>query len=433
MFGPRHQMLKLANRAGKSRDCRARSFGRSRRRFCTSSSFTPLSHMEESLHHGADTRFSKHLKILDPKSDVKSMDTYRVIDEHGQLLDEDYDLQVSQDRLLEMYRTRVRLNTVDDIYYDSQRQGRISFYMTNTGEEGCAVGSAEPLSQEDVIYTQYREAGVLLWRGFTLQEMADQCFSNVDDLGKGRQMPIHYGSKKLNVQTLSSPLSTQICQAAGAAYALKREKKEAVSVCYFGDGAASEGDLHAGMNFAATLNCPTIFFCRNNQFAISTHVNDQYSKNADGIVGRAAGYGMLGVRVDGNDLIAVNEVTRAAREMVVKEKRPILIEAMTYRAGHHSTSDDASRYRDESEHYEKVDNPIIRCRLFLEKNGWWDAEKEKDLREETRKEVLRTFRIAEQKLKPPVEDLFNDVYDELTPELKKQRDDLQKHLAKHPE
>lgn len=134
--------------------------------------------------------------------------------------------------------------------------------MTNYGEEAAHIGSAAALNNSDIVYAQYREAGVLMWRGYKLQEFVDQCYGNKDDLGKGKQMPVHYGSKKLNFITISSPLSTQMPQAVGSAYAVKGKNR--VVICYYGDGAASEGDAHAAFNFAATLECPIILFCRNN-------------------------------------------------------------------------------------------------------------------------------------------------------------------------
>jgi 2-oxoisovalerate dehydrogenase E1 component alpha subunit len=137
------------------------------------------------------------------------------------------------------------------------------------------------------VFAQYREAGLLMWRGFTLEQFANQCFSNDADLGKGRQMPVHYGSRALHYQTISSPLGTQIPQAVGAAYHKKLQKKPNVAVCFFGDGAASTTDFHSGLNFAATLKAPVIFFCRNNGYAISTPVRDQYA--GDGIISRAPG------------------------------------------------------------------------------------------------------------------------------------------------
>ena len=156
-------------------------------------------------------------------------------------------------------------------------------------------------------------------------------------------MPVHYGSKDLHFQTISSPLTTQLPQASGSGYAFRLDGEDRVAMCYFGDGAASEGDFHAALNFAATLKSQTIFFCRNNGYAISTPVSDQYK--GDGIVSRGPGYGIHSIRIDGNDLFAVYQATKEARELCVSKQVPVLIEAMTYRVGHHSTSDDSTRYR----------------------------------------------------------------------------------------
>ena len=233
---------------------------------------------------------------------------------------------------------------MDRILYDAQRQGRISFYMTNYGEEAAQIGSISALRPDDLVFAQYREAGVILYRGYSIQNCCDQCCGNHDDLAKGRQMPVHYGSRDLNYVTISSPLTTQLPQAVGSAYAFKRAREDRVVIVYFGEGAASEGDAHAAFNFAATLRCPVIFFCRNNGFAISvslylgfdidsklfqTPTEDQYS--GDGIASRAPGYGMMTIRVDGNDLMAVFNATAKAREIALAENRPVMIEAMTYR------------------------------------------------------------------------------------------------------
>jgi 2-oxoisovalerate dehydrogenase E1 component alpha subunit len=167
---------------------------------------------------------------------------------------------VDKELAVHMYKSMVTLNLMDQILYEAQRQGRISFYMTNYGEEATHMGSAAALDPSDTIFGQYREAGVLLFRGFTIDEFMNQCYSNELDYGKGRQMPVHYGSAKLNFHTISSPLGTQIPQAAGAAYALKRQGGKNVVICYFGEGAASEGDFHGALNIAATTECPVIFF-----------------------------------------------------------------------------------------------------------------------------------------------------------------------------
>lgn len=342
--------------------------------------------------------------------------------------------EIAAEEAREMYRVMVRLQEFDTVFYNAQRQGRISFYMQNTGEEAIHVGSASALTEDDVIFAQYREAGVLMWRGFDVQQMANQCFSNGEDAAtKGRQMPVHYGSQEHNFHTISSPLATQVPQAVGAAYALKQQRKEAVAVCYFGEGAASEGDVHAGFNIAATRDAPVIFFCRNNGFAISTGVRDQY--RGDGIVSRAAGYGIAAIRVDGNDLLAVRAATQQARRIAIEESRPVLIEAMSYRVGHHSTSDDSSRYRPvaDVEAWKEHDNPVGRFRAFMEHQGWWDETDEGETRSKERQNVLAALDKAENTPGPKLETLFEDVYHDIPEHLQRQRNELHEHIAKYPE
>ncbi|KAI9499258.1 thiamine diphosphate-binding protein [Zychaea mexicana] len=326
----------------------------------------------------------------------------------------------------------VQLHVIDGILYEAQRQGRISFYMTHYGEEAM-IGSAAALHEDDVVFGQYREAFMLLYRGFSLDEMMNQCFSNDMDYGKGRQMPIHYGSNKLNFQTISSPLGTQIPQATGAAYALKLSNSRACTICFFGEGAASEGDFHAGLNMAATLNCPVIFMCRNNGYAISTPSSEQY--RGDGIASRGIGYGIDTIRVDGNDIWAVYNATKAAREIAVEENKPVMIEAMTYRIGHHSTSDDSTKYRDRKEVEERAqfDNPVTRLRRYLEHKQWWSQEEEDQWRKEVRSSLMKSFTAAEKRKKPALENLFTDVYDEVPPNLVAQQQELQELIKKYPE
>ncbi|RHZ79465.1 hypothetical protein Glove_145g20 [Diversispora epigaea] len=362
---------------------------------------------------------------------VNPIPTYRVMDRQGKVLDPAQEPQVSKEFALKIYKDMITLNILDLILYEAQRQGRISFYMTNYGEEAY-IGSSAGLDSQDVIFGQYREAGVLLYRGFTIDEFMNQCYSNEKDYGKGRQMPVHYGSKKLNFQTISSPLATQIPQASGAAYALKRAGNKNCVMCYFGEGAASEGDFHAALNLAATMQCPVIFFCRNNGFAISTPAFEQYK--GDGVASRGIGYGINSIRVDGNDVWAVYNVTKAARQLAVEENRPVLIEAMTYRISHHSTSDDSSAYRskEEVENWMRFDNPIVRLRRWLENKNWWNEQEDKSYRTFIRKEILKSFSKAEKLQKPSITDLFNDVYDRPTPNIIIQREKLKKLIEKYP-
>ncbi|KAI1369984.1 dehydrogenase E1 component [Xylaria arbuscula] len=383
--------------------------------------------------------FTSDLKFALP-SDHPTLPTYRVVDQDGNIVDQSFKQDLSNDETVQLYKTMLMISIMDIIMFDAQRQGRLSFYMVSAGEEALSVGSASILDKEDVVFCQYREQGVFAQRGFTLNDFMNQLFANKLDNGRGRNMPVHYGSKELNIHTVSSPLATQIPQASGAAYALKMQRindpslPPRVVTVYFGEGAASEGDFHAALNIAATRSCPVIFICRNNGYAISTPTLDQY--RGDGIASRGIGYGIDTIRVDGNDIWAVREVTKKAREMALQDGgKPVLIEAMSYRVSHHSTSDDSFAYRArvEVEDWKRRDNPISRLRKYMETKGIWDEAKEKEARDSIRRDVLKAFSQAEREKKPPIRAMFEDVYEELTPELRAQMKELRDHLDKYPD
>ncbi|KAJ2556936.1 hypothetical protein EV175_001669 [Coemansia sp. RSA 1933] len=400
--------------------------------YTTSASFSTSSQTmrKKVMFPGAlDSEYTHELQFV---SSVESIQTYQVMDTNGNVLDPAHEPHVSKDEAKAMYRNMLVLNAMDQILYEAQRQGRISFYMTSFGEEAL-IGSAAALNPKDLVFGQYREAGVLLQRGFTLEQFMNQCFSNERDLGKGRQMPIHYGTKDLSFQTISSPLATQIPQAAGAAYAMRREGNNLCTVCYFGEGAASEGDFHAGLNMAATLGCPVIFYCRNNGYAISTPSIEQY--RGDGIASRGIGYGIDTIRVDGNDIWAIYAATKAARKVAVEQNKPVLIEAMTYRVSHHSTSDDSSAYRSkkEVEDWSKRDNPIARMRAWMQNKGWWVKGEDAEITKSAKAKVLEAFAAAEKLKKPAIRHLFEDVYAELSPELEREKAEIEALAKKYPD
>jgi 2-oxoisovalerate dehydrogenase E1 component alpha subunit len=388
-----------------------------------------------------NSKFTSTLRFHNPH-EHDAMPTYRIMDQSGNLVDKSRDpIDISDAEILKMYRDMLTISIMDPIMYQAQRQGRLSFYMMNVGEEGIAVGSASALNPEDVMFPQYREAGVFLYRGFTLNDFMNQLFANRLDNGKGRNMPVHYGSRALNIHTISSPLATQLPHAAGAAYALKLQHlqnpsevpKRAVA-CYFGEGAASEGDFHAALNIAATRNCPAIFICRNNGYAISTPSLEQY--RGDGIASRGVGYGIDTIRVDGNDIFAVREVTRLARDMALEgDMKPVLIEAMSYRVSHHSTSDDSTKYREsrEIESWKRRDNPITRLRKWMENKGLWDEEQEKEAQSSIKKEVLKAFNAAEREKRPPIREMMTDVYEEVTEEQRAQMEELRDIVERYPD
>jgi len=266
--------------------------------------------------------------------------------------------------------------------------------------------------------------------------MANQLAGNHLDLGDGKQMPVHYGSKDLNICTVSSPLCTQLPQASGAGYKYRINNEDKIAITYFGEGAASEGDFHPALNFAATLRCQTLFYCRNNMYAISTPIDDQYA--GDGIAVRGISYGMHTIRVDGNDIFAVYAATKKAREIIISEKKPVLIEAISYRVGDHSTSDFSAAYRHEEEMKKwedligKFGNPIARLEKYLLREKIITPDQNAKLREDARNQVRVSLKKAADLPKPPIDLLFSDVYEKEPANLLEQKENLRNHLRKYP-
>jgi 2-oxoisovalerate dehydrogenase E1 component alpha subunit len=321
--------------------------------------------------------------------------------------------------LVKGYRTMLLTRLVDERMITLQRQGTISFAMSARGEEACSVASAAALQPADWMYPQYREAGILFWRGFTIAQYVDLMFCNAKDLSAGRQMPNHFGCRELNVVTVSSPIGTKIPHAAGCAYAMKMQKEQSVAICYFGEGASSEGDFHVGVNFGAVTKAPVIFFCRNNGYAISTPASKQYA--CDGVASKGIGYGIPSFKIDGNDFFAVHETVAKARELCLNGKGPVLIEAMTYRLGAHSTADDPSVYRKDEEValWEKK-CPILRLRQYLEKKGLWNQQEEDGFIKEVSQEITAAIATAKEEPPPPLQSLFEHVYFEMPQSLREQ-------------
>lgn len=383
---------------------------------------------------------SKDFDFIEPSA--LDIPTVRLLDGQGNLEKGAVEPDISQQTALKIYQTMRFIRALDERMQAAQRQGRVSFYMQCLGEEAAVTASAAALKDTDMIMAQYREQAALRYRGFSLEQFMNQMFSNEKDLGKGRQMPIHYGSKELHYMTISSPLGTQIPQATGYAYSQKiphinkqtgelDSEIENVTLCYFGEGAASEGDFHAGLNMAAVLKAPALFFARNNGYAISTPADEQFA--GDGIASRGVGYGIKTIRVDGADALAVYAATKKAREISVATGEPILIESIAYRLGAHSTSDDPSGYRSKEEESINTDCPIQRFKGYLISKGWLDEVADNKADELLREQILDAVKVAEKISKPPIEDLITDVYDTPIPLLDKQLEELKSHVKAHPE
>ncbi len=379
--------------------------------------------------HLSGINISHEVKVIE--NGLIDIPMLQLLDQDGQEKNSKQTPNLSKEDALKIYQSMEYTRLLDDRMIGSQRQGRISFYLACKGEEAAIIGSAAALSDQDMVMSQYREQGVLVYRGYTTKQFMNQMFSNHLDPNKGRQMPIHYGDKKLNFMTISSPLGTQIPQAAGYAYGQKMAGQPAITVCYFGEGAASEGDFHAGLNMAAVLNCPVIFFCRNNGYAISTPSTEQFA--GDGIASRGIGYGVRTIRVDGNDVLGVYAATAKAREIALAENCPVLIEAMTYRLAAHSTSDDPSGYRSKDEEAKwQLKDPILRFQRWLESKGWYNEKEQQKFRDSTREEILVALKKAEKEPINPIQDIIEDVYDTPPWHLQKQLAELQTHIAKYP-
>ncbi|PXW71735.1 2-oxoisovalerate dehydrogenase E1 component alpha subunit [Alteromonas sp. I10] len=379
--------------------------------------------------HLAEVKTTNKVEII--TKGVVDIPMLQILSAEGELIEKAVEPELSKEEALKIFNTMHYIRVLDERMVGAQRQGRISFYLASTGEEAASVASAAALSGDDMIMSQYREQGALAYRGYTTEQFMNQMFSNKDDPNKGRQMPIHYGDKPLNFMTISSPLGTQIPQASGYAYGQKMSGKDVVTICYFGEGAASEGDFHAGLNMAAVLNCPVIFFCRNNGYAISTPAEEQFA--GDGIASRGLGYGIKTIRVDGNDVLAIYAATKEARRIAIEEKCPVLIEAMTYRLAAHSTSDDPTGYRSrEEEDKWRAKDPIARMAKWLESKGWFDEAENQKRVDKARQDVLAAMKSCEKTDVCAIEDIVEDVYDTAPWHLKEQLSELKAHIKKYP-
>jgi len=330
---------------------------------------------------------------------------------------------LDDERLRAMYAKMVLTRVLDERGMNLQRQGRIGFYLPSRGEEGLQIGCAFALEKDDWVFASYRIPGLALARGAKVETLFHQIYGTKEDVCLGRQMPVHYSLRPANFVSISSPIGTRIPQAAGAAMAMKYRGDKNVSVGFFGDGGTSSDGFHLGMNFGAVYEAPVVFFCQNNQWAISVPFEKQTKSETVAI--KAKAYGMPGVRVDGNDVLAVYQVMKEAVDRARDGGGPTLIEALTFRMGPHSSSDDPTRYRpgEEVSEWEKKD-PLHRFREFLSRKGLWDEAFEEECVGKAREEVSAAVKAAEAAEPPPVASMFEGVYAELHPELGLQKEGL---------
>jgi len=338
-------------------------------------------------------------------------------------LDPAHDPGLSDAEVVHLYRHMVTTRQLDERLVQLQRQGRIGFHVGSLGEEAAILGAAFAMAEADFLFPCYREFGAALMRGLPFQKFIDNMFGNANDTVLGRQMPNHSTCRAVGWCSVSSPVGTQITQAVGFAWAAKIQKTSRSALVYFGDGATSSSDFHSGLNFAGVFKVPCVFLCRNNGWAISVPVERQTASKT--FAEKAAAYGIPGVRVDGNDLFAVVSETRRARERGERGEGATLIEAITYRMGGHSTSDDPKAYRAADALLPWADrDPLERVRDYLNRRNAWNDEAQRALVEEVDRRFRDAVSIAEGTPPPPLESMFEDVYETTPWHLAEQRAQL---------
>ncbi len=360
---------------------------------------------------------------LELRDDDPDIALTRVLRDDG-TADPATDPHLPGETLLRAYREMRRLRALDARMILLQRQGRVGFYGAAQGQEAVPIATGLVVAKDDWVFPALREQSVMLVRGFPLRAFVAQVFGNSGDVQKGRQMPSHQSGRAVNQVSWSSCIGPQLPQAVGAAWAMRAKKSGAISVGFCGDGATSQGDFHTAMNFAAVWKAPCVLVCQNNHWSISVPTEKQTASRTLAVKARA--YGMPGVRVDGNDVLAMIRVLREAFDRARSGGGPTFVEALTYRMGAHSTSDDPTRYRsqDEVDAWARKD-PLDRLRRHLVHLGLVTDAGDAELERELAREIATAVEEVEAMPPPARASLLEDVYAELPWHLREQLDTLQ--------
>jgi pyruvate dehydrogenase E1 component alpha subunit len=342
----------------------------------------------------------------------------QILDEQGQA-DPARVPALSPAELRRMYAGMLQSRLLDQRLLPLQRQGRIGFYIGATGQEAGVIAGAQAIGPDDWFVPGLRETSAALYRGFPLRTHIAQIFGNANDLGQGRQMPCHSGSRDSHHVVMSSCVSSQLPHATGLAMAARIKGEASVTLGYCGDGGTSEEDFHVALNFAAVFKSPVVFVCQNNQWAISTPLSLQTVSQTIAIKGLA--YGLPSLRVDGNDVFAMYAAIKQAVDRARGGGGASFIEALTYRLGAHSSSDDPTRYRDEAEPTAWKDkDPLRRFRIWLLAQGILTAEQEAALAADLEREIREAITAEEAVGPPPLESMIEDVYSDVPWNLREQ-------------
>ncbi|MBR0554022.1 3-methyl-2-oxobutanoate dehydrogenase (2-methylpropanoyl-transferring) subunit alpha [Stakelama marina] len=353
----------------------------------------------------------------------------RVLDENDRAVGQ-WNPRLDADVLRRMLRNMAMTRAFDERMFRAQRQGKTSFYMKSTGEEAVAVGAAMALASDDMCFPSYRQQGILITRNYPMIEMMNQIYSNKGDKLQGKQLPIMYSSKEDGFFSISGNLATQYPQAVGWAMASAAKGDTRIAATWCGEGSTAEGDFHSACTFASVYRAPVILNVVNNQWAISSF-SGFAGAEATTFAARAIGYGIAGLRVDGNDALAVYAATLWAAERARTNQGPTLIEHFTYRAEGHSTSDDPTGYRSAQEYSNwPLGDPVTRLKNHLIALGEWDEERQEAMDKECADLVRKTQKDAEKNgilghgLHQPLDTLFEGVYEEMPWHLREQQQQM---------
>jgi len=349
----------------------------------------------------------------------------RVLDDEGNAVGP-WNPRLSPDVLRRMLRAMVLTRAFDDRMFRAQRQGKTSFYMKSLGEEAVSIGAAFALQRDDMCFPSYRQQGILIGRDWDLVDMMNQIYSNKGDRLKGRQLPIMYSAKDASFFSISGNLTTQVPQAVGWAMASAARGDTRIAASWCGEGSTAEGDFHAALTFATVYRAPVVLNVVNNQWAISSFAGFAGAESTT-FAARAVGYGIAGLRIDGNDALAVYAATAWAAERARTNHGPTLIEHFTYRAEGHSTSDDPSAYRSSDERSKwPLGDPVARLKAHLIAIGEWDEARHAAQDLELAEQVKAAAKEAEKNgilghgMHQPFATMFEDVFEEMPWHLKEQ-------------
>lgn len=350
----------------------------------------------------------------------------RVLDEDGHAVGP-WDPRLSPELLRRMLRAMALTRAYDERMFRAQRQGKTSFYMKSTGEEAVAVGAAFALDRDDMCFPSYRQQGLLIARDWNLVDMMNQVYSNKGDRLQGKQLPIMYSTRAGAFFSISGNLATQCPQAVGWAMASAAKGDTRIAATWCGEGSTAEGDFHSACTFASVYRAPVVLNVVNNQWAISSF-SGFAGAEATTFAARAIGYGIAGLRVDGNDALAVYAATSWAAERARTNCGATLIEHFTYRAEGHSTSDDPTQYRSAGEPTAwPLGDPITRLKDHLIVLGEWDEERQAAMDKELAEQVRAAQKEAEKNgvlghgLHQPLDTLFEGVYETMPWHLREQQ------------